>query len=252
MNLIRTSKPTASQKHDMTALVDACRAAEPLSLSAPVEDDLGYDIFLLYDVDGSLAAMSFLFFPRDDSCECCVFTDPSRRRTGHFAFLLDKAMDLVEAREKEKGIPVDFCFLADEKTPSAMAAMAAIGAEYWYSEHRMERPLTPGDKEFSLPSLTIDRDKEDPNLYCAFLGHRLAGTCAVLPSGTTAYLYAFQICEDLRGQGYGSEFLLGMLKILAETALRVTIQVSGRNYVARNLYKKTGFRTTESLSYYLY
>ena len=36
MNLIRTSKPTAAQKHDMTALVDACRAAEPLSLSAPV------------------------------------------------------------------------------------------------------------------------------------------------------------------------------------------------------------------------
>ena len=55
-----------------------------------------------------------------------------------------------------------------------------------------------------------------------------------------------------RGKGYGKEFLLGMLRLLSDMGTRVVIQVSGQNYIARNLYKKTGFRTTESLSYYLY
>ena len=43
-----------------------------------------------------------------------------------------------------------------------------------------------------------------------------------------------------------------MFCILSDIGDWVTIQVSGQNYIARNLYKKTGFRTTESLSYYLY
>lgn len=254
MNLIHTTKPSKIQKAHMTNLVNTCKAAEPLSLSAPVEDDLGYDILLLYEDgdQGPLAAMSFLFFPQEGPCECCVFVDPKKRRRGHFSLLLDKTLDLVDAYEKAKKTSVDFCFLADERTPSAMAAITAIGAEYWYSEHRMERPLTSKDKQFSLCSLTIETDSQDPNLYCAMQEGRIIGTCAILPWNSQIYLYAFQIHEAYRGQGLGQEFLLGILSILADMGTQVTIQVSGQNYIARNLYKKTGFRTTESLSYYLY
>lgn len=252
MNVIHTAKPTAAQKKHMTDLADACKAAEPLSLSAPVEDGLGYDIFLLYEENGPLAAMSFLFFPREGPCECCVFVDPAKRRRGHFSFLLDKTLECVEAYEKKQECPVDFCFLADEKTPSALAALHAIGAEYWYSEYKMERPLTAKDKAFVPFALAIEKDAKDPCLYCAILEDKLVGTCAILPSKGEIYLYAFQIREEFRGNGYGKEFLLGMLALLSAMGTRVTIQVSGLNYIARSLYKKTGFQTTESLSYYLY
>ncbi len=252
MNLIHTTKPTDLQKKHMTDLVNACKAAEPLALSAPVEDDLGYDILLLYEEDQTLAAMSFLFFPQEGPCECCAFVDPQKRRRGYFSLLLDKTLDLVDDYEKTQKTPVDFCFLADENTPSAVAALSSIGAEYWYSEHKMERPLTQNDQNFRLSSLTIEKDSQDPRLYCALLKGQIIGTCAVLPSDSQLYLYAFQIREAYQGQGLGKEFLLGMFCLLSHMGDRVTIQVSGQNYIARNLYKKTGFQTTESLSYYLY
>ncbi len=249
MNLIQTTKPTDRQKEDMEQLLASCKSMEPLSLSAPVEDDLEYNIFLLYD--GSfLAAMAFLFFPGDGRCECCCFVEPSRRRKGCFTRLMDRCLDLVEACEKEQGCQLDFCFLVDEKTPSAKAVMEAIGAEYWYSEHKMERRLTAKDREPAMSSLTIK--KEEDNLYCALLGDKLIGTCGILPSQHEIYLYAFQIHEDFRGKGYGGEFLRGMLSVLAGMGEKVSLQVSGTNYIARNLYKKTGFRNTESLSCYLY
>ena len=116
----------------------------------------------------------------------------------------------------------------------------------------MERLLTPRDKIIPSGSLVIEKDCADDSLYCAFLEGMLVGTCAVLTMDKELYLYAFQIREDFRGKGYGKEFLLGMLRLLSDMGTRVVIQVSGQNYIARNLYKKTGFRTTESLSYYLY
>ncbi|MCI8516196.1 MAG: GNAT family N-acetyltransferase [Hungatella sp.] len=249
MNIIQTSKPTDQQKLDMSSLVAACQKKEPLSLSAPLEDDLGYDILLGYE-GPHLAAMAFLFFSTDTLCECCVFVHPQNRRNRLFTGLLDPILDLVEARQKALGQPIDFCFLADEKTPSAMAALKAIGAEYWYSEHKMERPLTSADREFVMDSLSIQ--EADDHLYSAVLDGRVIGTCAILPSQNRIYLYAFQIREDYQGQGYGSQFLSGMLAILAHMGLVVSLQVSGQNYIARNLYKKAGFSTVESLAYYLY
>ena len=248
MNLICTKKPSPAQKQDMEKLVELCKEAEPLALSAPLEDDLGYDIFLLYE-ENFLAAMAFLFFSSDAACECCAFVHPDRRRQGCFSLLLDSILELVETREKDLGQPVDFCFLADERTPSAMKTLEAVGAEYWYSEYRMSRPLTEKDRDFVPSSLTIRSEEE--NLYTALLGNRVIGTCAVIPNRRTVYLYAFQIHEDFRGQGYGGQFLHGMLAILSHMGTEVTLQASGQNYAARNLYKKAGFQTVESLACYL-
>lgn len=249
MNMIHTTKPTKEQKKDMESLVASCREKEPMSLTAPLEEDLEYDLFLLYEKD-HLTAMAFLFFPDDTRCECCAFVEPAERRKGYFAKLLSKVLDLVEAYEKKLGQSVDFCFLADERTPSAQAVLEAMEAEYWYSEHTMARSLNPKDQAYVMDSLTIE--PEGDNLYSACLKGRVIGTCAVIPSGRQFYLYSFQIHEDYQGQGFGTQFLLGMLSLLSRTGHRVTLQVSGQNYIARNLYKKTGFQTTESLSYYLY
>lgn len=248
MNPIHTTNLTSKQQQEIQALTEACKQAEPLSLTAPVET--GLDYYLLYeDTKHQLLAFGFLFFPQDTTCECAVFVHPKERRKGYFSRILNAALDLVEAREKALQQAIDFCFLTDEKTPSAMKTMEAIEAEYWYSEHKMVHRLKDKDRDY-VPNVSISEDSD--GLYLASLDGQIIGTCAILPSGQEYYFYAFQIKEDFQGKGYGKDFLLGMLAILSAKTSTVSLQVSGQNYIARNLYKKTGFQTTESLSYYIY
>ncbi len=247
MNPIHITSLTEKQKKDIHALVLKCKEAEPLALSAPVED--GLDYFLLYNEESLLLGFGFLFFPQEASCECGVFIHPDHRKKGLCSSILNQALEYVEQYEKKRNCQTDFCFLTDPATPSATAVMEALEAEYWYSEYKMVRKLNKKDSLYT-PSLCI-RETED-GIYTASLDGRIIGSCAVLPSGQELYLYAFQIEETFQGQGYGKDFLLGMLALLSSKGGQVSIQVSGQNYIARSLYKKTGFQTSESLSYYLY
>lgn len=245
---IHITSLTRQQKKELHDLVRQCKEREPLSLSAPCEDDLDY--FLLYQENsGLLLGFAFLFFPQETICECSVFIHPDYRKQGLCTSILNGVLDYVEQYEKEKGCQVDFCFLVDPTTPSAKAVMENFEAEYWYSEYKMVRILKEKDRLYA-PSLSI-RETE-PGIYTASLDGLIIGSCAVLPSGKEFYLYAFQIKESHQGQGYGKDFLLGMLALLSSAGNQVSVQVSGQNYIARNLYKKTGFRTADTLSYYLY
>lgn len=245
---------TRQQRQEIHALVSLCKEAEPLSLSAPYED--GLDYFLLYQENsGLLLGFAFLFFPQEDTCECSVFIHPDYRKKGLCSSILNQVLDYVEKYEKKRNCQVDFCFLTDPATPSAKAVLESLEAEYWYSEYKMVRTLKEKDRLY-VPSLDI-RETE-PGIYTASLDGLIIGSCAVLPSetllpsGKEFYLYAFQIKESHQGQGYGKDFLLGMLALLAPMGSQVSVQVSGQNYIARNLYKKTGFQTADTLSYYLY
>ncbi|MFR4783702.1 MAG: GNAT family N-acetyltransferase [Pilosibacter sp.] len=98
------------------------------------------------------------------------------------------------------------------------------------------------------------------------------------------YLYGFEVEESCRGKGYGTKFLSTVLAQLLngnaaaiehsplspETSYHISdvrsagaaadntaprpvlLQVSGGNAPALTLYKKTGFRITETLCCYLY
>lgn len=246
MNPVHTKKLSATQKQDILLLTSACKEAEELSLSAPLEDELDY--FLLYDKQ-QLVSMLFLFFPEQTTCECGAFTLPSHRKKGLFSILLDQALDFVEALEMGHGSSIDFCFLADEKVTSCMAVLHALEAQYWYSEYGMKRPLDSSDRNYR-PVLTIH--KAEGYIFTASLDHTIIGTCITLPHGETMYIYGFEIQEALRGQGYGCDFLLGMFAILSHQYSSISLQVSGQNMAALHLYKKTGFLITETLSYYLY
>ena len=164
------------------------------------------------------------------------------------------AFDAADAYEKEEKTQVDFCFLIDENTPSAMAVMDLLEAEYWYSEYKMARACRPEDRNY-LSDLQI-LEKQDAetgaNIYEASVAGTVIGSCGVLPFEKEDYFFHFEIREDYRGKGYGKKFLLAMLSLLYKEGHQVTLQVSGQNFIARKLYKKTGFQTVETLSYYRY
>ncbi len=121
MKIIHTTALTDQQKNQMRSLVEICKQKEPVSLSAPSED--GLDYFLAYDHEDSLAGFLFLYFTDDQICECTAFTAPDHRKQGVFTKLLNMALDAADAYEREEKTQVDFCFLIDENTPSAMAVM---------------------------------------------------------------------------------------------------------------------------------
>lgn len=245
MHTQHTQQLTPNQIQDIKTLTTACRNFEPLSLSAPLED--GPDYFLLYENE-QLISMLFLFFPEETVCECGAFTLPAWRKNGCFSRLWEDAIDYVEALEEKQEIEIDLCILADPRTPSAMAVLEALEAEFWYNEYSMERALSPSDIDVHT-SLPIH--EAEPNLYTATGQDGIIGTCCLLPSEQTVYLYGFEIKESLRRQGYGREFLVGMLALLAKKEYStVSLQVSGQNMAAMSLYEKTGFLITDTLSYY--
>lgn len=254
MKFIQTETLTDEQKKEALALEKACREAEDLTLSVPTEDGLIYLLALKEGNEPMLLGLSYLLFSeqpenQETICEFAAFVHPKERRKGIFSQMLTMALDLADAYETDKHDPVAFCFLTDEKAPSALETLKAIEAEYWYSEHKMVREPRQNDEAYQ-PKVTIARPEE--HLYTASLNEEVIGTCALLPCQKETYLYAFQIKEEFQGQGYGTDFLKGMLALLAPAKKPVSLQVSGMNYIARNLYKKAGFRTTESLSYYVY
>lgn len=82
----------------------------------------------------------------------------------------------------------------------------------------------------------------------------LCGSCQTSRvSDSCACLHHVEVLPDFRRQGYGRR-LLGLLfpALYQEGIRRVILQVSGSNGAAIALYKKTGFRITETLSFYLY
>lgn len=256
MKCTHTTALNEQQKMDIRQLVEDCCLAEPVTLSAPLENGLEY--FLGYE-DGKLVSMVFLFFPEDSVCECGAYTEPGHRRRGYFAELLEEALAFVEAYEESRQLDVDFCFLTDGNSPDAMAVIGALGAEYWYSEYSMSLEL-PGAEtgpaaavhstRSALSTLSISEAEE--NLYTAALNGQPIGVCMIIPSGDTVYFYGFEIKSSCRRMGYGQQFLDAMIALLSSRYRRMTLQVSSQNVPALELYKKTGFRITETLSYYLY
>ena len=80
-----------------------------------------------------------------------------------------------------------------------------------------------------------------------------AGACRIAVHGTGAYLYGLEILPQHRQKGLGTWFLYHIMSMLAGQGCQcLRLQVSGTNAPALGLYRKTGFRITETLSYFLY
>ena len=67
------------------------------------------------------------------------------------------------------------------------------------------------------------------------------------PNGTSAYLYSLETAPALRRRGLAGCFLAQLIRHLERKGIRrICLQVSGSNEPALQLYRKTGFRITES------
>ena len=259
MNLILTNAPNETQINSLLHLQRVCGNHDNISLTFPLEEDCIY--YLLCDEDTLLSALC-AFFNENGDCECSAFTLPSRRNQGCFTRLLKELL-------KESG-DRDLIFSAEETCRGTVRTLEALEASLWYREHLME--LTASDfpesalakNEKSAPGSCLTMEitiapsgSQEPVQYRFFKSNALIGSCCLDVRKEKAYLYGFEIREELRGNGLGSACLSVFLDTLfkqpeEERPKKLFLQVSGLNEPAMALYKKAGFHITESLSYYVY
>lgn len=230
----------------------------PIRLSFPFEE--GSVFYLAYErKDGAdmLVSVLALIIPNmddsDETFECLAFTRPSCRRKGYFSALFEAAEELFE--------DANLLIPCDGQDEAVLPVLHSLGAELDSCEYKMERSLTEND----LPDMSaagarlscqtsLDSDGSTVYSFCLSQENsRPAAVCRTVSFGSKICFYGFLVEETLRGQGFGEEALLTVLHSLRNrNASSLFLHVSGENPAAVNLYKKTGFRITETLSYYLY
>lgn len=235
MSVILTASLNPSQKSQIQSFV---------SDSFPFDDA---DFYALFELEGKIRSAAAWLKEDEESYECCAFTAPEYRNNGYFSEMLDAAIN---------ELPEDtaILFYTNGKCNDTNHVLEALEAELIQEEHMMEIDL----KEFAptdvssfnnmIPATELDLDGTKTLQY-----ENPYGIVYISVFSSYYYLYGFEIKESFRGQGHGKKFLLQVLTDLSErNPLPLRLQVSEDNVPALSLYKKAGFRITETLFCYLY
>ena len=238
MSAVILSALTETQKEQIYALHS----------SFPLDDA---ELIAIYETDGTIRSAALFINEDDTTYECFAYTEPAFRRQGMFTELLDLAIDVLPE-------DTEFIFYTNGSDADCMAVLNALEAEPILEEHMMELDLAsfaesscfktsdPGPGEFFVKEEEIDQTRT--RCYKSAWG-----VVNISVFSSYYYLYGFEIKEELRGQGYGTTYLLQVLSDLANiNPLPLRLQVSGDNTAALSLYKKTGFQITETLFGYIY
>lgn len=219
-----------------------------VSSSFPYEDA---NFYILYEIENNICAAAAFLEEDEESYECFAFTAPKYRRQGLFSEILDAALE---------ELPEDtaLLFYTDGTCQDTLATLDALEAEPVQEEYMMELSLSEfmarendetscsGTPSISMKELDLDQTK-------TYQYKNSFGSVSISVFSSYYYLYGLEIKEEFRGHGHGKRLLLEVLNDLAKRdALPLHLQVSGENLPALSLYKKTGFRITETLFCYLY
>lgn len=251
----QTSHLTTDQQQALLSLVRLCQKHDSLSLSYPIDSEDGVSVhYLLSDSSSHLLSALALLSLDDTTYECVAFTHPAHRQKGYFSRLLALALESCQE--------CDLLFPVSGSCPDTLAALKALGAELSHQELRMERelsvslPCTPSTQHHAKLLAPESVFSENAIWKLSFSSSAdVIGSCLTSPvSPGVLCLHQVEIADRLRGQGFGLMLLCQLLtRLQQENGLkRLLLHVSADNLPAVSLYKKTGFRITETLSYYWY
>lgn len=277
MNIIQTETLSEMQKEEIGALIAACKESAPKPPAFPMEQ--GSSFYLLYDPD-LVSALSLTYFGEArEEAECLALTLPGKRRKGYFSILFEQAEAAIQ--------DTDVWFLTDGSDEGTLKALESLGAEPEHQEHRMELDFKKTNLDLSfksnVPCLTFNVKEIFPADQLFSDGETLAagkipltgelsfrfyikstsdamhsqpvGSCHITlyKASASACLHHVLIEESFRGMGFGKQAIYLTLAYLKDKNIHtVFLNVTGHNEPAMRLYEKTGFRITETLSYYLY
>lgn len=255
LSITETDNPSDEQLRDIQNLVSICRQRDGISLSCPLDSDDPVQHFLLYGKARLLSVLSVLPYD-EETAECTAFTHPDLRRRGYFSLLFTRALEVCTYLEE-----CDILFPASDSCPDTLATLHALEAELCGEELQMELFFSQAamfdiSPDFSLRSYNTNEELlQKWKLYQNTSSDtRQLGSCQTsFVSETCVCLHHVEILPQFRSRGYGNVLMQLLIREFAESGLeRMILQVAGDNEPAIALYKKQGFRITETLSYYLY
>lgn len=264
----KTAALTGEQEEAVFRLITICRKHDDIRISYPFAQDEAECHYLLWgSLPGQLLAVLAIASCEDMTAECIGFTHPSCRRQGYFSRLLECVLEDYEE--------TDILFPVSGTCADTLAALDAIGAEVSGQEHKMEKSFGeshPGadvkrEEVFLFSALRIS-DEADPNTFrgdffvknsmiandASADGEAAAGSLSMtMISESSVCLHHVEIFPEFRGKGFGTMMMICLFAELEKRKIeKIVLQVSGDNLAALALYKRMGFRITETLSYFLY
>jgi ribosomal protein S18 acetylase RimI-like enzyme len=273
--ILETSTLTEVQLENARTLAENCNLYESLDYLHPTTDMTSHgNHFHFYD-DEKLTG--FLTFPFNGvpEPEAFVIVDPQHRRKGIGRALMDAAKESC----KRRGIQ-QFLLVSEDKWVSGKA-FAEATRKYRYSEYRMRlegKPSKPTESAISLRQaderdvnslahllaksfqdliethferLKGDIGSSTHRFYIASLAGEQIGCIGVVAENRRAYVIAFGVLTEYRGQGYGRQILTQTVNgLISENWEDVLIEVEANNRPAMTLYKSCGFTETTSYNYY--
>lgn len=250
MNIFITDTLTSNQYHDAVQLIEACNIHDMVPGISFLKSEMNYIegfpcFYMLYD-GSELVSFLSVFIPDESQCEIYAHTLPSHRQKGYFLRLFEAAVENIYASN------IDAIYILNEPScVSGSCAISKLNADFSDSEHLMyfdrKHILSP-----TLHRLSLEIDtKYSTDFFYTYLDDTLVGKCKADRSRTNALIYDFEVLEDYRGKGYGSETLILVLNhLLKEKCENIRLQVSGSNTAAKVMYSHHGFKTAQQIDYY--
>ena len=189
--------------------------------------------------------MHKIFVIDENTCEIYGNTLPSSRGMGYFKKLLDEAVITI------KEYNISNAYLVNEPVcQSGKQFIQSVNAVYYDSDYLMvyDTAITPQPRGI----LELKSEKDGcTETFETFRAGEPIGICHVEYTKDHAVIYGFEVYEQYRGRGYGTETLLLVLKYLLDDQIsQIRLHVTHANTAAHHMYKHHGFFHKEQLDYW--
>jgi len=272
---------TEAELAQVDELLEICNAYEDLSLKldpAMLRSRPGNETndFAWYDA-GKLVGLLALDDMGSEEKEMTGMVHPDYRRKGIFSALLAEATE----EAKRRGIK-RLVLICERFSRSGQAFVAAIGAQYDFSEHKMvlqtfnERGPYPEqlhlhkarsedvDAITRIISASFGQSEEGARrhimesmhspysqYYAGRLGSEPIGCLNLFAGDKEFAIYGFGILPQYRRHGFGRQMLEQLIKIVrSESQKRIALEVETENTNAIGLYRSCGFKEITTYGYY--
>jgi len=265
-------------------LLEVCNAYEGLNVKlaiAMLRTRAGRETNdFLYYAEGKLVGLLALDSIGSKDKEVMAMVHPDYRRQGIATSLLAAA----RAEAQQRGIE-RFILACERFSRSGQAFVAAVGAQYDYSEHKMVlttlrtredyterlslRHATEADIEVLAQIITacfgqtqegarrhVAESMHDPHnqYFIATPGDKAVGCLNLFMDDREYGIYTFGILPQYRRRGFGRQMLEQLIKDIhtnnESSKRRIALEVESENRPAISLYRSCGFQEITTYGYY--
>lgn len=249
MDIFAINTLSSKQYYEARDLIAICAQNDGTRGVSFLEPELNEDntfpaFYMMYDGSKLISFLS-VFLADDTECEIYGYTLPDYRQKGYFKKLYKEALRNLKAAGYK-----DIICVCEPECQSGKAVLEKMGFGIHRTEHLMSYDMSPIND--IKGRLELDRDTEDDaEAFVTYIGDDVIGICNVEFTRSHAVIYGFHVYEEYRGNGYGSEMLLLVLKqLLKEGVTKILLHVNGANTVAHTMYSHHGFITEEQIDYW--